>query len=610
MSAAKSSIVGRWYDQVGARLNPRGKQASHKIASESSFALTPRVSARMLLAIGLIIGALGVAFTASESNEQARLASIAALLARFEQANAHWTNDVLGVQLGVLPNYDRLAAPFYGLQKSRDELGQATQTQLSLPAADQQQVNETIRALGTTLMQKVDLAGKIAARFAILNNSERALSVSIDATLNTLEKAQLPVVVASHVIDLTARIAVLVYDPQQESMPAALGELEALAPSLPENLQSEVRAVIIHATTILSQRGRMRQLAAQMQERPVSASARALQHVFTTHRERLLQRESLYRGVVVVLIALLAGSLALVAWQLRGTARKISENYERLRGEQAELEAQLVQSSKLASLGQMVAGIAHEINTPLAYLRATIEMLQQLLTGAIEAASDERGFGEKLQQRSPQGDASLYDDIRSLLSDGVYGTERISEFVRSLKNFSRRDDASVGVFSLAELADSALVLSTHVTKQIAQVRREFDTAPKVRCAPSQIVQVLLNLINNSLQAMEGLDGKGVLAVTVVAVKGDMVRIDVADNGVGIPPDVVPRVLEPFFSTKRLGEGTGLGLAICNKIIKAHSGQLAIKSTVGVGTTMSILLPVALPRPEAGNANLDQFASQA
>ena len=268
-------------------------------------------------------------------------------------------------------------------------------------------------------------------------------------------------------------------------------------------------------------------------------------------------------------------------------------------------QAQLIQSEKMASLGQMVAGIAHEINTPLGYVRNNVEMTQtalgdigeliggyQQVVDALVNGADETEFARRvahLEGKRGGFDMSALEDLRALLDDTVFGVAQIAELVGNLKDFSRLDQARLERVDVHKLIESALKIGGNLLrKKNIEVVRQFGELPQIQCSPAQINQVLLNLITNATQAIEHTQGRITLRTHVV---GHYALIAVEDNGKGIAPQYLERIFEPFFTTKPIGQGTGLGLSICFQIIEQHRGRIRATSAPGTGTRFMIALPL-------------------
>jgi signal transduction histidine kinase len=257
----------------------------------------------------------------------------------------------------------------------------------------------------------------------------------------------------------------------------------------------------------------------------------------------------------------------------------------------------------------MVAGVAHEINTPLAYVKNSLgsvtgklpelvrlvaeseKLLDLLRSGTADPHQLAQQFALTEQLLGQFKAHQVLDEMQTLAKDGLHGINQISEIVVNLKNFSRLDRSKVSSFNLNEGLDSTLLLARHGLKSHT-VHKHYGEIPAITCAPSQINQVLLNLVNNAAQAIES--GKGVITLTTRRVDAEHVAVEVQDNGKGIPPEVLPKIFDPFFTTKDVGKGTGLGLSIVYKIVQQHGGSISVDSAVGVGTKFTVVLPLTPP----------------
>ena len=259
-----------------------------------------------------------------------------------------------------------------------------------------------------------------------------------------------------------------------------------------------------------------------------------------------------------------------------------------------EATKRLVQSEKLASLGELAAGVAHEINNPVGYVSSNLTTLQKYLAvyekvlDAPEADSEEMtALKKKLNY------AFIRDDLQNLVKETQEGVGRVKAIIQDLKDYARTNAATHYVASDIQVGlKSTLNIARNQLKNRADVRLALGNLPLVECAPSQIDQVFLNLIVNAAQAMP--EGKmGLIDIRTDCNEQD-VWIEVQDNGPGIAPEVMKKIFDPFFTTKDPGTGTGLGLSVSQNIIQQHGGKLEVSSTVGVGTTFKITLPIKRP----------------
>ena len=268
-----------------------------------------------------------------------------------------------------------------------------------------------------------------------------------------------------------------------------------------------------------------------------------------------------------------------------------------------ESQAQLVQSEKMASLGQMVAGITHEINTPLAYVKSGLEITQMRLGELNELANacnvlnqtlaNENSSNETISLQLQQvGELSnmleeneTMSETAGLLQDGIHGMDEISEIITGLKNFSRMDRAKVAAFNVNDGLESTLKIANNIVKY-KSVQKHYGDVRPITCAPSSINQVFLNLITNAAQAT---DESGEILLTTTQLE-DSVKIEVRDNGTGISAENRKKIFDPFFTTKDIGQGTGLGLSIVQRIISEHGGTITVDSEAGSGTCFTIILP--------------------
>ena len=244
-----------------------------------------------------------------------------------------------------------------------------------------------------------------------------------------------------------------------------------------------------------------------------------------------------------------------------------------------------MQSEKLKSLGQLVAGVAHELNNPIGFVHANLQLIDEFVDKA--ASARDAGRGEEADRHR--------EAIKKLLSRSREGTERVKQIVMDLRTFSRMDQADLQTAQLTDEIDRTLALMEPQLKGSIEVVRDYQPIPEVRCFPGQLNQVFLNLLMNACDVLE--DGGMITIRTRPTPEG--VRLRFEDTGPGIPPDAASRIFDPFFTTKEIGKGTGLGLSLSHGIIERHGGRIQILSEPGRGAIFEIELPLEAPAIEEG-----------
>jgi signal transduction histidine kinase len=257
---------------------------------------------------------------------------------------------------------------------------------------------------------------------------------------------------------------------------------------------------------------------------------------------------------------------------------RVEERTQELR----ETQTQLMQSEKMSSLGQLVAGVAHELNNPIGFVHANLQLLDE--------------FIEKLANASASGTDTerVREAITKLLTRSREGTERVKKIVQDLRTFSRMDQAESQMADLHEEIDRTLALMEPRLKNKIKVERHYGDVPEVRCYPGQLNQVFLNLLMNACDALEDTGG----TIRISSERSDLgVRLEFADDGPGIPMHVQSRIFDPFFTTKEVGKGTGLGLSLSHGIVERHGGRFLVHSEPGEGASFVLDLPLDAALPD-------------
>ena len=282
-----------------------------------------------------------------------------------------------------------------------------------------------------------------------------------------------------------------------------------------------------------------------------------------------------------------------------GELIKTNRDLKEVNSKLSDAQSKLIQSEKLASIGQLAAGVAHEINNPIGFIFSNFGTLEQYLEDlfqmldAYEQAEASVSDGAALARiRSLKADLDidyLKEDIPNLMRESRDGIQRVRKIVQDLKDFSRVDarqewesvDLHAGI-------DSTLNIVNNEIKYKADVVKHYGALPEVQCLPSELNQVFMNLLVNAAHAITA--ERGTITIST-GVDGPNVWVEVADTGAGIAQENLKRIFDPFFTTKPVGKGTGLGLSLSYGIVQKHSGRMEVHSELGVGTRFRVTLPI-------------------
>lgn len=269
--------------------------------------------------------------------------------------------------------------------------------------------------------------------------------------------------------------------------------------------------------------------------------------------------------------------------------------------------AMLLQSEKLASIGLLSAGVAHEINNPLSFIANNLAVLDRDLVGLLSLVSAYEEASDLIESQTPEIATRIRqiaedldweyvrDHLGRMLSRTRDGVQRVASIVSNMRGLARTSRPVFEPATLVDLVDSALeMLHSRLKRSHIELTIDRPSLPKIECVATQISQVVLNLLVNAVQAIEDAhpSGGGHLHLGLEP-RGDRQILEIRDNGPGIAPEALPRLFDPFFTTKPVGEGTGLGLAISHGIVTGHGGEVEVESTPGEGTTFRVILPVKL-----------------
>lgn len=290
--------------------------------------------------------------------------------------------------------------------------------------------------------------------------------------------------------------------------------------------------------------------------------------------------------------------------------RELEETLEQLKSAQM----QLLQSEKLASIGQLSAGVAHEINNPIGFINSNLSTLKKYIDNVKEYCQGtnrvlERGTPDTIEElrkiRQFKKIDFILEDVSSVIEESLEGTERVKTIVQDLKDFSYQDRGDMVEYDLNKGIQSTLNIVWNELKYKAEVIQDLQEIPLVHCYPQQINQVFMNLLVNASHAIKE-EGK----ITVRSrLDNDFVVIEISDTGCGIPPENLSKIFEPFFTTKEVGKGTGLGLSLSYRIVEKHGGTIDVRTEVGVGSTFTVRLPVSIAERRADSESSNSVSDK-
>ena len=392
--------------------------------------------------------------------------------------------------------------------------------------------------------------------------------------------------------------------------------LQIVVGSLSRNELSLGEELLASIPMLVDARRAMTRSLQQMDLAELARSIASFRESATDDRVRALSMISDARVLLNLYTVFLLAMLAYLGLRLRASYSALNRSHDelevRVQERTADLElayddlqesqVQLVQAEKMSSLGQLVAGVMHEINTPLLYalnntsltteavrdlndyVTATLPLLEARCTDEVKETL--QNLLRRRKEFNVENLRESVEEVATLNQDTTEGLNQISDLVQSLKDFSRLDRAAEDKFNVCEGIEKTLTITRNLLKYGVEVEKDFEDVGEILCSPARINQIFVNLVTNAVQAM---DGNGTLKITVRDL-GDEIEIAFLDTGCGIEPENLSKIMDPFFTTKPVGQGTGLGLSIVHQIVQEHLGNLDIESEIGTGTCITVRLP--------------------
>lgn len=283
--------------------------------------------------------------------------------------------------------------------------------------------------------------------------------------------------------------------------------------------------------------------------------------------------------------------------QARSDLKKKIFELESANQELKDTQTKLVHSAKMISLGQLVAGVAHELNNPIGFIYSNMAHLRDYSMRLIQLVRTAEEHPDQLTAQKEEFEFDyIVQDMPKLIASCEDGAQRTKDIVLGLRNFSRLEEAKLKEIDIHEALDTTLNLLAGEIKNRVEIHKLYEPIPRVACYASQINQVFMNILSNALQAIEG---NGHIWISTMALRDSVdkmgrVQVSIQDSGKGMRAELLEKIFDPFFTTKGVGQGTGLGLSISYGIIQSHGGEIQVRSEVGVGTEFIIVIPVYPP----------------
>lgn len=589
----------------------------------------------LLLLIGISIATWLFLFQKTQDVNRDKHYQLLSTINDLKRVDIKLTLDIILLRLASDNNYDRLRKTLKILKTHKKELDNFNIKEVYetvLDVDDLSQLNfyrpNEKKKYNQVFKKRMNLVKKFKRSNGVLINSINYIPIATEELLETLRKAKKSTEFKQTIHQILLSTLIYIQHSNQENLEhlnTVLSKFDTQRLKFQsENIQTASDTLNLHAKTIINYKIAVEKLLKEISVASAGNVLDELARYYTSLNEKQLEKVANFRFILVVFSAVLLLMLTLAGLYIWYNYRKLqvinhsleervemrTNNLSKTLEKLKESQSHLVQSEKMASLGQMVAGVAHEINTPLGYVKSNVELIQEMMADITEYTTDttilvsymnkdeidEQEINNKmiaLKEQSAlfQPNESVIDDVNGFIQESLAGLSSINELVMSLKNFSRVDKATMDHVDIHQCINNTLLVAKNKLKDSVLVKKQYSAdLPLIKCSPSQINQVILNLIVNAEQAMKNDDEIGTITIRTM-IEDHYLLIKIMDNGKGMSEDILEHIFDPFYTTKPVGEGTGLGLSISYKIIQEHQGKLLVSSIEGKGTQFTIALPL-------------------